>query len=42
MSVQSKMMVIMEFLLIWVMLEVMDDEFKYDQVSLNHESLNLS
>jgi len=37
----NKMVVIMRFLLSLVMLEVIDDEFEYDQVSLNHESLNL-
>ena len=31
----------MQFLLSLVMLEVTGDEFGYDQVSLNRESLNL-
>jgi len=36
-----EMMIIMQVLLCLVILEVMDDEFEYDQVSLNHEGLNI-
>ena len=36
-----KMMGIIQFLLGLVILEIMCDEFEGDQVSLNHESLNI-
>jgi len=37
-----KMMVILQFLLRLVMLEVIGDEFKWDQMSWNYESMHLS
>ena len=36
-----KMIVIMQFFWILVMLKIMGDTFECDQVSLNHESLNI-
>jgi len=38
----TKMLVIMQFWLSFLMSEIMGDEFECDQVSLDHESLNPS